>query len=93
MDMEISKWIKQAIARCKAKTPKVFRKVQYTAGAASAVIIAIYTQLNNYDIVLPDWFSDSAPYIIGFSTGLVTLSQFTQKYDSNGQPMYGEEEV
>ena len=91
--MEISKWIKQAVARFKAKTPQVFRKVQYIAGAASAVMIAVNTECINYDIALPSWWSSSIPYVIGFSTGLVALSQFTQSYDSKGNPIHKEEEI
>ena len=87
------KWIKQAICRFKAQTPKVFKKVQYIAGAASAVMIAVNAECINYDITLPDWWSSSIPYVIGFSAGLVALSQFTQSYDSNGQPIRNQAEV
>lgn len=83
------KWIKQAINRCKAKTPKVFRKVQYIAGAMSAVMIAVSAESSE---ILPDWWISSMPYVIGFSTGLVALSQFTQSYDSNGEPIYKDEQ-
>lgn len=83
------KWIKQAINRCKAKTPKVFRKVQYVAGAMSAVMIAVSAESSE---ILPDWWISSMPYVIGFSTGLVALSQFTQSYDSNGEPIYKDEQ-
>lgn len=83
-------WIKEAIARCKAQTPKVFRKVQYVAGAISATMIAINAEYMNYDFVLPDWWMSSMPYAIGFSTGLVALSQFTQRYDSNGNPIHNQ---
>lgn len=87
------KWIKQAIARCKAQTPKVFRKVQYIAGATSAVMVAVNTQYMQFDIIMPAWWDSSVPYVIGFSTGLVALSQFTQRYDSDGNPIYKEEQV
>lgn len=83
------KWIKQAINRCKAKTPKVFRKVQYVAGAISTVMIAVSAESSE---ILPDWWISSMPYVIGFSTGLVALSQFTQSYDSNGEPIYKDEQ-
>ena len=83
------KWIKQAINRCKAKTPKVFRKVQYIAGAISTVMIAVSAESSE---ILPDWWISSMPYVIGFSTGLVALSQFTQSYDSNGEPIYKDEQ-
>lgn len=83
------KWIKQAINRCKAQTPKVFRKVQYVAGAVSAVMIAVHAESSE---VLPDWWIASMPYVIGFSSGLVALSQFTQSYDSNGKPIYKHED-
>ena len=93
MDMEKFKWIKQAIARFKAKTPEVFRKVQYVAGAISAVAIAVNTEQAEYGFILPTWWNATTPYIIGFSSGLVALSQFTQKYDSNGNPIHNEEEI
>ena len=83
------KWIKQAINRCKAQTPRVFRKVQYVAGAISAVMIAVSAESSE---ILPDWWISSMPYVIGFSTGLVALSQFTQSYDSNGEPIYKDEQ-
>lgn len=83
------KWIKQAIKRCKAKTPKVFRKVQYVAGAMSAVMIAVSAESSE---ILPDWWISSMPYVIGFSTGLVALSQFTQTYGSDGKPVYKNED-
>lgn len=86
------KWIKQAINRCKAKTPKVFRKVQYIAGALSAAMIAMNTEFASYAITLPDWWTSSIKYVIGFSAGLVALSQFTQSYDSNGEPIYKDEQ-
>lgn len=86
-------WIKQAINRCKAETPRVFRKVQYVAGALSAVAIAINAECINMGVVLPDWWSSIIPYIIGFSAGLVALSQFTQRYDSEGKPIYKAQEV
>jgi len=72
--MEKDNWIKQAINRCKAETPKVFRKVQYIAGALSAVAIAINAECINMGVVLPEWWTSVTPYIIGFSTGLVALS-------------------
>ena len=83
------KWFKQAINRCKAKTPKVFRKVQYIAGAISAVMIAVSAESGE---ILPSWWIASMPYVIGFSTGLVALSQFTQSYNSNGEPIYRDEQ-
>ena len=86
-------WIKQAIDRCKAQTPKVFRKVQYIAGAISAVMVAVNTESMEYAIDMPDWWSASIPYAIGFSTGLVALSQFTQSYDSDGNPIYKDQQV
>jgi hypothetical protein len=81
-------WIKQFINRCKAKTPKIFRKVQYVAGAISATMIAVNSQAMEYAIELPSWWNKIIPYVIGFSAGLVALSQFTQSYDSNGNPIY-----
>ena len=86
------KWIKQAINRCKAKTPKVFRKVQYIAGAMSATVIAINSEYANIGFELPQWWNQITPYIIGFSTGLVALSQFTQTYGSDGKPVYKHED-
>ena len=91
--MEKDNWIKQAINRCKAETPKVFRKVQYIAGALSAVAIAINAECINMGVVLPEWWTSVTPYIIGFSTGLVALSQFTQRYDAEGKPVYKTQEV
>lgn len=85
-------WIKQAINRCKAETPRVFRKVQYVAGALSAVAIAINAECMNMGVVLPEWWSSIIPYVIGFSTGLVALSQFTQRYDAEGKPVYKTQE-
>lgn len=82
-------WIKQAIARFKAQTPKVFRKVQYIAGAISAVMIAVHAESSE---VLPEWWIVAMPYVVGFSSGLVALSQFTQSYDSNGKPIYKTED-
>ena len=70
-------WIKQFINRCKAKTPKIFRKVQYVAGAMSAAMIAVNSQAMEYAIELPSWWNKIIPYVIGFSAGLVALSQFT----------------
>lgn len=87
------KWIKQAINRFRAQTPKVFRKVQYIAGAISAVMIAVSAEFANNGTALPSWWSESIPYVIGFSTGLIALSQFTQSYDSNGQPIHNQNEV
>ena len=86
-------WIKQFINRCKAQTPKVFRKVQYVAGAMSAIMVTINTQFIEYGFTLPQWWNATAPYVIGFSAGLVALSQFTQSYDSNGNPIYKHEQV
>ena len=86
-------WIKQFIDRCKAQTPRVFRKVQYIAGAMSAMMIAVNSQAMEYAMQLPSWWNASAPYIIWFSAGLVALSQFTQSYDSNGNPIYKSENV
>lgn len=86
-------WIKQFINRCKAKTPKVFRKVQYVAGAMSAVMVAVNSHAMEYALELPSWWNAVAPYVIGFSAGLVALSQFTQSYDSNGNPIYKEEQI
>lgn len=86
-------WIKQFINRCKAKTPKVFRKVQYVAGAMSAVMVAVNSHAMEYALELPFWWNAVAPYVIGFSAGLVALSQFTQSYDSNGNPIYKEEQI
>ena len=45
-------WIKQFIDRCKAQTPRVFRKVQYVAGAISAAMIAVNSQAMEYAIDL-----------------------------------------
>lgn len=85
--MKYTKWIKDAISRFRAQTPKVFRKVQYIAGAIGAVAVAINTEQIEYGFTMPDWWNIYSPYTIGFSSGLVALSQFTQKYDSNGQPI------
>ena len=85
-------WIKQAINRCKAETPRVFRKVQYVAGALSAAAIAINAECMNMGVVLPEWWNSLIPYAIGFSTGLVALSQFTQRYDTEGKPIYKTQE-
>lgn len=87
----MAKWFKQAINRCKAQTPKVFRKVQYVAGIVGTVVVAVNAEFVEYGASLPDWWGTSLPYIVGFSTGLVTLSQFTQSYDSNGEPIYKEQ--
>ena len=90
--MERNNWFKQAINRCKAQTPKVFRKVQYIAGALSAVIIAINAEYTNMGFDIPEWITSAMPYAIGFSTGLVALSQFTQSYGSDGKPVYKHED-
>ena len=55
-------WIKQFIDRCKAQTPKVFRKVQYVAGAMSAMMIAVNSQAMEYAIELPSWWNALSPY-------------------------------
>lgn len=85
--MKIIKAFKDAISRFKAQTPKVFRKVQYIAGAIGAAAIAINAEQAQYGFVMPDWWNLYSPYTIGFSSGLVALSQFTQRYDSNGKPI------
>lgn len=90
--MERNNWFKQAINRCKAQTPKVFRRVQYIAGALSAVMIAISTEYSTMGFELPNWWNNVMPYVIGFSTGLVALSQFTQSYGSDGKPVYKHED-
>ena len=87
-----SNWIKQAYYRCKAQTPKVFRRVQYIAGALSATAIAINAECMSNSIAMPEWGNVSIPYVIGFSTGLVALSQFTQRYDAEGKPVYKTQE-
>ena len=76
---KIKMWWQEAKARWKARTPKVFRRVQWVCAFISTVALGINSACMMSGAVMPD--------LIGASAALVAGYQFTRQYGNDGKPV------
>lgn len=82
----MKEFIKQTIARWKAKTPIYFKKILTWSISILTALVAGYTSMVAAGVSIPVWLSTIYPYAVGFSAGLASLSKVTQTYhDQEGQ--------
>lgn len=84
---KISEWWREAKARWKARTPKVFKRVQWVCAFISTVALGINTACMFAGAIMPEWWVVVYPYIIGASAALLAGYQFTRSYGGDGKPI------
>lgn len=72
-------FIKQTIARWKAKSPEYFKKILKWSFAIFTALTASYTAMVSAGVTIPAWLSAIYPGAIGFSAGIAALSKVTQQ--------------
>ena len=77
----MKQFIKQTIARWKAKSPEYFKTIlKWSVGVLTA-LIAGYTAMMTAGVAIPAWLQAVYPYAVGFSAGLASLSKVTKQPD------------
>ena len=76
-----------AIARWRAKTPIVFKRIIRIGLCISSVSVAIHEALNQFGAMEPEWWTTIYPYLIGIPAGAAATAKFTQTYNSKGRPI------
>lgn len=84
---KIKMWWQEAKARWEARTPKVFRRVQWVCAFISTVALGINSACMMSGAVMPEWWITIYPYLIGASAALVAGYQFTRQYGNDGKPV------
>lgn len=84
---KIKEWWREAKARWKAQTPKVFRKAQKVCAFIATVALGINSACKMADAIMPEWWVTIYPYLIGASAALVAGYQFTRTYGKDGKPI------
>lgn len=80
-------WWQEAKARWKAKTPKVFKRIQYICAFIASVALGINTFCQFGGAIMPDWWVIVYPYLLGANAALVVGYQFTRQYGNDGKPI------
>lgn len=76
---------KNILARWKAETPKVYKKVRNTAFAATFIIPIVGGVGDKYPwMQVPKWFTENSWYLMTASAAITAGSQLTRKKDDNG---------
>lgn len=84
---KISLWWKEAKARWKARTPKVFKRVQRACAFIATVALGINSFCAMGGAIMPEWWITVYPYLLGACAALWAGYQFTQQYDNDGKPI------
>ena len=71
---------RHAIERWKANTPKFFRNIIYIAIIISTSAIGIQTTLTATGSVVPHWWEEAYPYLIGIGAGMSSVAKLTREY-------------
>lgn len=66
-------------ANFKADTPKIAKRVRNISAGVSGCALAIMTTLITAQSQIPNWFSNTYPYLIGIPAAIAFISQFYKK--------------
>lgn len=75
---------RHTIERWKANTPKFFKNIIYIAIIISTSAIGIQTTLLSTNSVIPHWWEEVYPYLIGIGAGMSSVAKLTREYDHEG---------
>ena len=84
---KVSLWYKEAKARWKARTPKVFKRVQRVCAFIATVALGINSFCAMGNAIMPEWWVTVYPYLLGACAALWAGYQFTQQYGNDGKPI------
>ena len=80
----MKQFLKQTIARWKAKSPEYFRTILKWSIGVFTALVAGYTALTTAGLTIPAWLQAIYPYAVGFSAGLASLSKVTKQQQDDG---------
>lgn len=76
----MKKSFKHTIDRWHANTPKFFKNIIYIAIIISTSAIGIQTTLKATDSMIPHWWEETYPYLIGVGAGMSAVAKLTREY-------------
>lgn len=76
----MNKAFRHTVERWHSNTPKFFKNIIYIAIIISTSAIGIQTTLLSTNSIIPAWWQEAYPYLIGLGVGASAVAKLTREY-------------